>query len=218
MFDWFGLIVWFPCVVYRIIYICISMGGQLDGNFPGSLPHKFILIVTLIICFVVNKFFFSLSFLSICSAVTWLQCRKRRPNGPFTHTLRVSLSCCWAARCWAARCVTAQEIVTQCRPISGPAQSMHVWTGPAYTVYTVRYTNRPFTHQRKYIRNVSWPMTQSFLLRPSCDPLSSWSSRVDIKWRWTKTRVQYTSGRRETSDNCCLLLRCIACVLVFLER
>jgi len=27
--------------------ICISMGGQLDGNFrPGSLPHKFILIVT----------------------------------------------------------------------------------------------------------------------------------------------------------------------------
>jgi len=67
------------------------MGGQLDGNFPGSLPHKFILIVTLIICFVVNKFFFSLSFLSICSAVTWLQCRKRRPNGPFTHTLRVSL-------------------------------------------------------------------------------------------------------------------------------
>jgi len=33
------------------------MGGQLDGNFlPGSLPHKFILIVTLIICFVVNKF------------------------------------------------------------------------------------------------------------------------------------------------------------------
>ena len=33
------------------------MGDQLDGNFlPGSLPHKFILIVTLIICFVVNKF------------------------------------------------------------------------------------------------------------------------------------------------------------------
>ena len=33
------------------------MGGQLDGNFlPGSLPHKFILIVILIICFVVNKF------------------------------------------------------------------------------------------------------------------------------------------------------------------
>ena len=27
------------------------MGGQLDGNFlPGSLPHKFILIVTSIIC------------------------------------------------------------------------------------------------------------------------------------------------------------------------
>ena len=34
------------------------MGGQLDGNFlHGSLPNKFILIVTLIICFVVNKFF-----------------------------------------------------------------------------------------------------------------------------------------------------------------
>ena len=34
------------------------MGGQLDGNFlPGSLPHKFILTVTLIICFVVNIFF-----------------------------------------------------------------------------------------------------------------------------------------------------------------
>ena len=33
------------------------MGGQLDGNFlPGSLPHKFILIVTLMICFAVNKF------------------------------------------------------------------------------------------------------------------------------------------------------------------
>jgi len=33
------------------------MGGQLDGNFlPGSLPHEFILIVILIICFVVNKF------------------------------------------------------------------------------------------------------------------------------------------------------------------
>jgi len=39
------------------------MGGQLDGNFPGSLPHKFILIVTLIICFVVNKFFFLSLFL-----------------------------------------------------------------------------------------------------------------------------------------------------------
>ena len=36
------------------------MGGQLDGNFlPGSLPHKFILTVTLIICFVVNIFFLS---------------------------------------------------------------------------------------------------------------------------------------------------------------
>jgi len=39
------------------------MSGQLDGNFrPGSLPHKFILIVILIICFVVNKFIF----LSLC--------------------------------------------------------------------------------------------------------------------------------------------------------
>jgi len=36
------------------------MGGQLDGNFlPGSLPHKFILIVILIICFAVNKSEFS---------------------------------------------------------------------------------------------------------------------------------------------------------------
>jgi len=34
------------------------MGGQIDGNFlPGSLPHKFILIVTSIICLVVNNFF-----------------------------------------------------------------------------------------------------------------------------------------------------------------
>jgi len=33
------------------------MGNQLDGNFlPGSLPYKFILIVTSIICYVVNKF------------------------------------------------------------------------------------------------------------------------------------------------------------------
>jgi len=33
------------------------MGGQLDGNFlSDSLPHKFILFVTLIICFVVKKF------------------------------------------------------------------------------------------------------------------------------------------------------------------
>ena len=38
--------------------MCISMDGQLDGNFlPGSLPHKFILFVTLIISFVVNNFF-----------------------------------------------------------------------------------------------------------------------------------------------------------------
>jgi len=43
------------------------MGGQLDGNFfPGSLPHKFILIVTSIICFVVNKF------ISLC----WTQAQK----------------------------------------------------------------------------------------------------------------------------------------------
>jgi len=36
----------------------ISMGSQLDGNFlPGSMPHKFILFVTLTICFVVNTFF-----------------------------------------------------------------------------------------------------------------------------------------------------------------
>jgi len=35
----------------------ISVGGQLNGNvLPGSLPHKSILFVTLIICFVVNKF------------------------------------------------------------------------------------------------------------------------------------------------------------------
>jgi len=52
---------WLDCLIwlclYIVIYICISMGGQLDGNFlPDSLPHKFILIVTLIICFVVNKF------------------------------------------------------------------------------------------------------------------------------------------------------------------
>jgi len=38
-------------------YNRLELGGQLDGNFlPGSLPHKFILILTLIICFVVNKF------------------------------------------------------------------------------------------------------------------------------------------------------------------
>ena len=42
------------------------MGGQLDGNFlPGSLPHKFILFVTLIICFVV--------FFSLCNAEPILQ-------------------------------------------------------------------------------------------------------------------------------------------------
>jgi len=46
-------------LLYRIIDICISVGGQLDGNvFPGSLPHKFISFVTLIISFVVNKFLF----------------------------------------------------------------------------------------------------------------------------------------------------------------
>ena len=37
----------FIVMLYNNI-ICISMGGQLDGNFlPGSLPHKFILIVTI---------------------------------------------------------------------------------------------------------------------------------------------------------------------------
>ena len=42
------------------------MGGQLDGNFlPGSLPHKFILFVTLIICFV--------AFFSLCNAEPILQ-------------------------------------------------------------------------------------------------------------------------------------------------
>ena len=37
------------------------MSGQLDGNFlPGSLPHKFILFLTLITFLVVNNCFFSL--------------------------------------------------------------------------------------------------------------------------------------------------------------
>ena len=37
------------------------MGGQLDGNFfSGSLQHKFTLIVTVIISFVVNNFSLSL--------------------------------------------------------------------------------------------------------------------------------------------------------------
>ena len=51
-------VIWFDLAVnWNNVIICISMGGQLDGNFlPGSLPHKFILFVTLIICFVVNKF------------------------------------------------------------------------------------------------------------------------------------------------------------------
>ena len=45
------------------------MGGQLDGNFlPGSLPHKFILIVTLMICFAVNKFL-SLAPPGLCRSV-----------------------------------------------------------------------------------------------------------------------------------------------------
>jgi len=44
-------LIWFYCLIslcyiYNNI-ICISMGGQLDGIFfSGSLPHKFILIVT----------------------------------------------------------------------------------------------------------------------------------------------------------------------------
>ena len=49
------------------------MGGQLDGNFlPGSLTHKFIFIVLLIIRFVENIFFLSLFFflsLSMCVCV-----------------------------------------------------------------------------------------------------------------------------------------------------
>ena len=50
------------------------MDSQLDGNFlPGSLPHKFILIVTLIICFVVNNFFFSLSPRAPCSCPNYLE-------------------------------------------------------------------------------------------------------------------------------------------------
>ena len=61
-------------VKWECVCVC-GMGGQLYGNFlPGSLSHKFILIVILIICFVVNKFLsFSLSlslsrFLYDCSA------------------------------------------------------------------------------------------------------------------------------------------------------
>ena len=43
--GWFDCLIWL--CLYRIIYIYISTGGQLDGNFlPGSLPHKFILFVT----------------------------------------------------------------------------------------------------------------------------------------------------------------------------
>ena len=54
-FILFDCLIWL--CLYTVIYICISMGGQLDENFlPVSLPHKYILIVTLITCFVVNKF------------------------------------------------------------------------------------------------------------------------------------------------------------------
>ena len=50
------------------------MGGQLDGNFlPSSLSHKFILIVTLLICFVVNKFFsLSLEWTRPTGPIGWL--------------------------------------------------------------------------------------------------------------------------------------------------
>jgi len=48
------------------------MGNQLDGNFlPGSLPYKFILIVTSIICYVVNKF---ISLSSFCCSVDTSEC------------------------------------------------------------------------------------------------------------------------------------------------
>jgi len=48
------------------------MGGQLDGNFfSGSLPHKFTLIVALIISFVVNKFF------SLLTRVLQRECSQR---------------------------------------------------------------------------------------------------------------------------------------------
>jgi len=48
------------------------MDSQLDGNFlPGSLPHKFILIVTLIICFVVNNFFLSLPGHRVAAPTIW---------------------------------------------------------------------------------------------------------------------------------------------------
>jgi len=49
------------------------MGGQLDGNFlPGSLPHKYILIVTLIMCFVVHKFLFLFTTALLYSLHTYL--------------------------------------------------------------------------------------------------------------------------------------------------
>ena len=58
----------------------VSIGGQLDGNFcPGSLPHKLILFVTLIICFLVNKFL-SLSLSLSLSPVIW-HCRLRNRTG-----------------------------------------------------------------------------------------------------------------------------------------
>ena len=71
------------------------MGGQLDGNFlPGSLPHKFILIVTSIICFLVNKFL-NISTLSadgaqFCSSdsqcyVHFYKCSQQHP--PFIRPL-----------------------------------------------------------------------------------------------------------------------------------
>jgi len=66
------------------------MGGQLDGNFlPGSLPHKFILIVILIICFAVNKsefslcvFFISIRFFHIFSVIALYVCLSVLFYGP----------------------------------------------------------------------------------------------------------------------------------------
>jgi len=40
-----------------MVVVVLAWAVQLDGNvFPGSLTHKFSLIVTLIICFVMNIF------------------------------------------------------------------------------------------------------------------------------------------------------------------
>ena len=69
------------------------MGGQLDGNFvPGSLPHKFILIVTLIICFVVNKFLSPSfcrrrSFVHRTANVACIFCKCSQQHPPFIRPL-----------------------------------------------------------------------------------------------------------------------------------